>query len=97
MNSDEGIISIVDERYMLFRGASLSINFYKSIKDIFSSAFSDEECDDFIVNFMFNLAYGIGTLSLLVPLLFKPNDRMIFISFCLPTFSDVVSFIHFSS
>jgi len=56
---EQGTIEIGDERYILIRGAALSIEFFASIKRLFGAG-REAEANDFARNMLFDFAHAIG-------------------------------------
>lgn len=58
-NPSKGIIEINDERYVLLRASSLSVDFLNKIKDLYADK-GEEEAFDIGRNFLFDIAHVIG-------------------------------------
>ena len=56
---DEGTIEIFGERYLLVRGASLSVEFFALARDLLGEG-RQREADDFARNLLYDLAHAIG-------------------------------------
>jgi signal transduction histidine kinase/predicted hydrocarbon binding protein/ActR/RegA family two-component response regulator len=56
---EEGTIEIGDERYILIRGAALSIEFFALIKRLFGAG-REAEANEFARNMLFDFAHAIG-------------------------------------
>jgi len=56
---EHGTIEIFGERYILIRAASLSVEFFGQVEQLFGSE-REEEADQFARNFLFDLAHAIG-------------------------------------
>ena len=54
-----GTIEISGERYVLVRAASLSVEFFRLVGDLFGEG-REEEADDFARNILFDLAHALG-------------------------------------
>jgi len=54
-----GAIEIFGERYMLVRGAALSVEFFSLVKDLFGEG-REGEAEEFARNMLFDLAHAIG-------------------------------------
>ncbi len=54
-----GTIEIDGERYLLLRAASLSVEFFTLVRDLFGPG-SREQADDFSRNLLFDLAHALG-------------------------------------
>ena len=55
----EGSIEIFGERYILVRAASLSVEFFELVRDLYGSE-REGEADEFARNILFDLAHSIG-------------------------------------
>ena len=55
----EGTIEIFGERYLLLRAASLSVEFFGVVRDLFGPE-REAEADDFARNILFDLSHAIG-------------------------------------
>ena len=58
-NPEKGSIEINDERYILVRASSLSIDFYKNIKELYPEK-STKESFEFASDFLFDIGHLIG-------------------------------------
>jgi signal transduction histidine kinase/CheY-like chemotaxis protein len=56
---ERGTIEIFGERYLLVRGASLSVEFFALVRELYGKA-REAESDDFARNILFDLAHAIG-------------------------------------
>ncbi|MCK6446909.1 MAG: response regulator [Planctomycetes bacterium] len=56
---EHGTIEVFDERYVLVRGASLSVEFFKVARDLYGPG-REEEAQRFARNILFDLAHAIG-------------------------------------
>ena len=56
---EQGTIEIFGERYVLVRAASLSVEFFKLVHDLYGEG-RGEEADEFARNLLFDLAHSIG-------------------------------------
>jgi two-component system cell cycle sensor histidine kinase/response regulator CckA len=54
-----GTIEIAGERYVLVRAASLSVDFFATVSDLFGAG-REAEADEFARNILFDLAHAIG-------------------------------------
>lgn len=58
-DSSQGTIEIFGERYLLVRGAALSVEFFSLVKELFGKG-RESEAEDFARNMLFDLAHAIG-------------------------------------
>src|SRR5437868_3409484 len=56
---EHGSIEIAGERYVLMRAASLSVEFFALVKDLYGEG-REPEADEFARNILFDLAHAIG-------------------------------------
>ena len=56
---ERGSIDISDQRYLLVRGASLSVEFFSVVRDLLGSG-RETEADLFSRNLLFDLAHAMG-------------------------------------
>ena len=56
---EQGTIEIFDQRYLLVRGASLSVEFFGVVRDMFGEGRASE-ADEFSRNILFDLAHAMG-------------------------------------
>src|SRR5581483_6232458 len=56
---ETGTIEVFGERYILVRAASLSVEFFGLVKDLYGAG-REAEADDFSRNILFDLAHAIG-------------------------------------
>ncbi|MBI5488391.1 MAG: response regulator [Deltaproteobacteria bacterium] len=56
---ERGVIEVLDERYVLVRAASLSVEFFALVRDLYGPQ-RQAEADDFARNLLFDLAHAIG-------------------------------------
>ncbi|MBI5500556.1 MAG: response regulator [Deltaproteobacteria bacterium] len=54
-----GVIEVLGERYVLVRAASLSVEFFALVRELYGAA-RQAEADDFARNLLFDLAHAIG-------------------------------------
>jgi signal transduction histidine kinase/CheY-like chemotaxis protein len=55
----KGTIEISDQRYVLVRGASLSVEFFTVVRDLLGTG-REQEADQFTRNILFDLAHAVG-------------------------------------
>ncbi|MFH1829608.1 MAG: ATP-binding protein [Pseudomonadota bacterium] len=58
-NPHEGTIEILDSRYVMVRGAALSVEFFELVNDIFGKG-REHEAESFAKNLLFDLAHAVG-------------------------------------
>ena len=56
---EEGTIEIAGDRYVLLRGASLSVEFFGLVRELYGEG-REIEADDFARNILFDLAHAVG-------------------------------------
>ncbi|MDA3792332.1 MAG: PAS domain S-box protein [Elusimicrobia bacterium] len=56
---EEGLIKISDQRYILMRSPSLSVDFFKTVREIYKKS-GKSGADDFTRQFLFDLAHSMG-------------------------------------
>jgi len=56
---ETGTIEIAEQRYVLVRGASLSVEFFTVVRDLLGSG-RENEADEFSRNILFDLAHSVG-------------------------------------
>src|SRR3954454_22258190 len=56
---ERGTIEIFGERYVLVRAASLSVEFFSLVRDLYGEG-REAEAEDFTRNILFDLAHAIG-------------------------------------